>query len=118
MGIERLQSRMLSVLVAIVLSLQLCFAQGSGNASLDVIVRDPSGALVNKAQVQLTTNGRILATAQTNQKGEARFSKISPGRYQIHVEAVGFKPLDSELPVLTPGSNRIEIPLEIDVIKV
>jgi Carboxypeptidase regulatory-like domain len=117
MGIERLQSRVLSVLVAIVLGLQLCFAQTLRNANLDVVVRDPSGALVNKAQVQLTTNGRSQATTQTNQKGEARFNKISPGRYQIHVEAAGFKPQDTEVPELITGSNKIEIALEIDVIK-
>ena len=43
-----------------------CFAQTS--ATLEVVVKDPSGALINKAQVQLIKNGKIHATVQTNQK--------------------------------------------------
>jgi hypothetical protein len=80
------------VLVVVVISSQLGFAQSSSNASLDVVVRDPSGALVNKAQVQLLSNGRQQAATQTNQNGEARFNKLVRGRYLVHVEAPGFKP--------------------------
>ena len=46
-----------------------------------------------------------------------KFNKLTPGRYQIHVEAAGFKPQDVEAITLVPGVNRTEITLEIDVIK-
>jgi Carboxypeptidase regulatory-like domain len=88
------------------------------NASLEVIVKDPSGALINKAQVQLIRNGKLQASAQTNQRGEARFSKVAPGRYQIRVEAAGFKAQDIDELDLSAGSNRKEVSLEIDTIKV
>ena len=114
---DRLQSCAISVLVVVVISSQLAFAQSSGNASLDVVVHDPSGALVNKAQVQLLSNGRQEAAAQTNQNGEARFNKLVPGLYLVQVEAAGFKPQNTEAITLTPGSNRTEIALEIEVIK-
>ena len=114
---DRLQSCAISVLVVVVISSQLAFAQSSGNASLDVVVHDPSGALVNKAQVQLLSNGRQQAATQTNQNGEARFNKLVPGRYLVHVEAAGFKPQNTEAITLTPGSNRTEIALDIEVIK-
>ena len=91
-----------------------CTAQTGG--SLELVVKDPSGALISKAQVQLIKNGRIQSTTQTNQKGEARFSKLIPGSYQLHIEAAGFKPYDVDLDVT--ASSRKEISLEIDVIKV
>ena len=88
------------------------------NGSLEVVVKDPSGALINKAQVQLLRNGKTEATAQTNQRGEARFNKVAPGRYQVHIEAAGFKAQDLNDLDLSAGANRKEISLEIDPIKV
>ena len=88
------------------------------NASLEVIVKDPSGALINKAQVQLVRNGKPQATAQTNQRGEARFNKVAPGRYQVHIEAAGFKAQDIAELDLSAGANEKQVALEIDPIKV
>jgi len=115
MRIERRLIKALSVFACSVLFSTLTFAQVN-NATLDVIVRDPSGALVNKAQVQLVSNAKPQL-AQTNQKGEARFTKLPPGRYQIHIEAVGFKSQDIDGVALAAGPNRTEVSLEIDVIK-
>jgi hypothetical protein len=117
MRIERLQFRAISVLVALLVSYSLGIAQSSSNASLEVVVRDPSGALVNKAQVELLSNGRTQASTQTTQKGEARFNRLPTGRYQIHVEAPGFKPQDIDGFSISSGANRTEIALEIDIIK-
>ena len=94
MRFESLQSRAISVLAALVLAALPCFAQNS--ASLEVIVKDPSGALINKAQVQLLRNGKSQSLSSTNQRGEARFNKVPVGSYNLHVEAPGFKPHDSE----------------------
>src|SRR6185436_17550400 len=113
---KRPRFRAISVLVALCLSIQLCFAQNTANASLEILVRDPSGALINKAQVQLLYSSKPQS-AQTNQKGEARFNKLTPGRYQIHVEAPGFKAYDVDAFSISTGINRTEITLEIDVIK-
>src|ERR1043165_4820298 len=88
------------------------------NATLEVIVKDPSGALINKAQVQLVKNGKPQSLVQTNQRGEARFSKIAPGRYELRIEAAGFKARDLNELDLTAGANRQEVSLEIDPIKV
>ncbi|HEU4870539.1 MAG TPA: carboxypeptidase-like regulatory domain-containing protein, partial [Pyrinomonadaceae bacterium] len=103
------------VLVILLLICLPCFGQTSG--TLDVIVKDPSGALVHKAQVQLVKDGRVQSTAQTNEKGEVRFSKLSFGNYEIRVEAAGFKTQNlTDLNVST--HLRKEVSLEIDVIKV
>ena len=100
----------------LLLCLLPCFVQT--NANLEVIVRDPSGALINKAQVRLVQNGKLVATTQTNQRGEARFNKVAPGRYQVHIEAAGFKEQDVDEFDLSAGANRKEVSLEIDTIKV
>ena len=119
MRVESLHSRAISVFIAMLLTALPCLAQSTqSNASLEVIVKDPSGALVNKAQVQLFRNGKPQSLNSTNQRGEARFNKLPAGRYQIHVEAPGFKAADIEAVDLSLGVHRREVILEIDVIKV
>ena len=116
---ESLHSRAISVLMALVLIVFPCLGQTSAtNATLEVIVKDPSGALINKAQVQLLRNGKPLSLNASNQRGEARFNKIAAGTYQLHIEAPGFKPLDVADVVLATGPHRREVTLEIDAIKV
>lgn len=117
MRVESPHSRVISVLVALVLVCLPCLGQ-STSASLEVIVKDPSGALINKAQVQLIRSGKPQSLVSTNQRGEARFNKIPAGHYQIHIEAPGFKAQDIENVDLATGSQRREITLEIEVIKV
>ena len=116
MRFESLHTRAISVLIALLLSVVPCVAQG--NTSLEVIVKDPTGALINKAQVQLIRNGKSQSLSSTNQRGEARFNKVPAGRYQLHIEAPGFKAQDVEAFELASGSYRREVTLEIDVIKV
>ncbi len=104
------------MLLYLLVCLLPCFVQAS--ATLEIIVKDPSGALVHQAQVRLVQNGKTISSAQTNQRGEARFNKVAPGRYQAHVEAAGFKAQDLDEFGLSAGANRREVSLEIDPIKV
>src|SRR6478672_9076986 len=110
----RLRFRAAASIVSFLFILQICHAQST--ATLEVIVRDPSGALVSKAQVQLLINNKQQSIVQTSQKGEARFNRLQPGPYLIHIEAPGFKTLETTI-TLKPGANLIELPLEIGVIK-
>lgn len=116
MRVDSLQSRAISVLI--VLLLTIAPGLGQSNASLEVIVKDPTGALIGKAQVQLLRNGKPQSLSSTNQRGEARFNKLAAGSYQLHVEAAGFKALDLTDVDLTTGPQRREVTLEIDAIKV
>src|SRR5215475_6475111 len=104
MRFESLHSRATSVLIALLLIVGPCLGQNS--ASLEVVVKDPTGALINKAQVQLLKNGKAQSLSSTNQRGEARFNKLTAGRYQVHIEAAGFKALDLEEVELTSGLQR------------
>lgn len=114
-----LNSRAIGVLIALALFGSLCAAQtkSAGQATLEIVVKDPSGAVIRNARVQLLKDGRPESATQTNQRGEARLTRIAAGRYQIHVEAVGFKERDIDIQDLHPGSNRTEVTLEIDPIK-
>ncbi|HLM24069.1 MAG TPA: carboxypeptidase-like regulatory domain-containing protein, partial [Pyrinomonadaceae bacterium] len=92
MRVESLRFQAVSVFIAVLLIGGPCLGQSaSANASLEVVVKDPTGALVNKAQVQLVRNGKSQSLNSTNQRGEARFNKLPLGHVQIHVEAAGFK---------------------------
>lgn len=117
MLVDRLHYPAISMLIAILLACPLTMVQAQSSASLEVIVRDPTGALVAKAQVQLLSTDKSSLNAQTNQKGEARFNRIAAGKHQLHVEAVGFKSYDIDTLVLNAGANRTEVTMEIDVIK-
>jgi hypothetical protein len=112
-------SRATSVLIALALAASICVGQtqSARDASLEVIVRDPSGALIHNARVQLFKNGKRESTTQTNERGEARFNRVVVGRYQVHVEAPGFKSGDIDILELHAGLNRTEVTLEIEPIK-
>lgn len=112
-------SRVTGVLIAILLVANLCLAQKktAGEASLEIIVKDPSSALVHNAQVQLVRNGRAVAETQTNRNGEARFNRVAPGHYELRVEAAGFKRWEIAALDLHEGANRTEAALEFEVIK-
>jgi hypothetical protein len=114
MRVKSLRRRALSLLVCVLLLCVPGAAQTS--ASFDLVVKDPSGALINKAQVQLIKSGKVQSAAQTNQRGEVRFNKLIPGPYKLHVEAAGFTAIDVDVDV--SGLSRKEVSLEIDVIKV
>src|SRR5258705_3319165 len=120
MPFEALSPRAIGVLMVLVFNSAMCFSQSrtDGYGSLEVVVKDPSGALVNKARVQLLSNGKVQSSAKANQKGEARFNRVAAGHYQIHVEAAGFKSQDLEFAEISPGTNRTELAMEIDIIKV
>ena len=116
MRVESLQSQAISVLIVLLTMISPCL--GQGGASLDVVVKDPTGALIGIAQVQLIRNGKSQSLSSTNQRGEVRFNKVPAGRYQLHIEAPGFKAQDVEAFELASGSYRREVTLEIDAIKV
>src|ERR1051326_5101822 len=110
MLLEALQCRAISVLIALLLTVAPCLAKN--NASLEVIVKDPTGALISKAQVQLLKNGKPQSLSSTNQRGEAPFNKLAGGRHQVPIEAAGFKTLDLTDIELTAGPHRREVTLE------
>ena len=110
--------RAVSLLMSVAFLCGLCVAQirTAPDSTLEIVVKDPSGAVISNAHLLLTRDGKAEATTRTNQKGEARFSHVKAPS-QVHIEAPGFKARDIELTELRDGSNRLELMLEIDPIK-
>ena len=107
---------MKTVLIATVTLILACaaplFAQ---NAELSGLISDPSGRAVSGAAVKL----RYLETGATrtllsNQQGEYSFPALSPGAYDITVEATGFKTIHQSGVVLEVGQRaRLDFPLPV-----
>jgi len=79
----------------LIISLAFCvggFAQAGGSTSeIRGRVTDPNGAVVRGATVTVTDAERGSSrTATTDEEGEYRFLSLTPGTYQLRIEAGGF----------------------------
>jgi hypothetical protein len=93
------------------------WAQRPQAANVGVVVKDPSGAVIPAASVQLTPLERaesVPATAvRSDAQGLATISGVAPGRYRLDVAFEGFEPhLTPEWRIRT-GENRREVTLAI-----
>jgi hypothetical protein len=108
--------QMLSLFMAFATLTTGSLAQTGQEASLRVLVLDPSGAAVVAANLQLKTTGGEQ-TMQTNERGEAVFLRLPAGAYQLKVFADGFVAREFNANLLKNGSNRLEVKLEIEGVK-
>ncbi len=92
---------LLAVLVALVAP--TIFGQET-TAGLQGTVKDPSGAVIVKATVEVTSPALIGAKRmETDQGGNYRFTNLPPGTYTINVTASGFRPYKQENITLAVG---------------
>jgi Carboxypeptidase regulatory-like domain len=78
------------------LLISAAFAQET-TGGLQGTVRDPSGAVVSKAKIELTGTSLVGAKSlETDGSGYYRFSNLPPGTYAISVSAGGFTQLRRE----------------------
>lgn len=94
------------------------FAQQAANATLTGTVADQHGALVPGVKITAThvATGAKRETT-TNSDGIYVFSNMSPGDYELRIEARGFSTKVTKTPVpLKVGQTvTLDVPLEIDV---
>ena len=85
------------------------------SASLNGVVRDPSGAVVANASVGLrNVDTTVERTTVSNDAGNYVFQNITPGRYTLKVTASGFKSKQvSEFVLAVNQTATIDIPLEV-----
>ncbi len=85
----RIAALFFPVLCVLMFSAQRLHAQ---NAALTGLITDPSGAVIQHAQVTLTDQ-RTSAVwkATTNDRGLYSVPNIAPGKYTLDVDALGFK---------------------------
>jgi Carboxypeptidase regulatory-like domain/Peptidase family M1 domain len=78
----------------------LAFCTGAVAATIQGVVRDPSGAVVAKAEV--VVSGAALTTpraAQTNAEGRFSIDGLAPGDYQVSVRAPGFEQFQNSVSI-------------------
>ena len=98
--------------LSILFCCQVTYGQYSSN--LQGQVKDPSGAVVPNAAVQLTNTGTQVsekATADTG--GNYRFNSVAPGDYEVTVTASGFNTAVVKLTLLTGQTVNLPVTLTL-----
>jgi hypothetical protein len=85
-----------------------------GTGSMVGIVSDPSGAVVNDAEIRITnlsTGQRINVT--TNSAGAFNSGALLPGDYKVQVSAQGFSSPEARVTVLLGNTATLNVHLQI-----
>src|SRR5262245_56996048 len=92
----------------------VCLAQSS-TASINGIVRDPSGSVIPAAEVLLTnTQTNVERKATTNDVGGYVFLNILPGQYRLQATKAGFKTSkQSEFTLTVNQTVTFDLTLEV-----
>lgn len=94
----------LLALGAVALAPATIHAQSSGVGTISGTVLDSSGAVVQKATVEITdTDTGVSRTVTTNESGDYAAPFLQPGHYEVVVSAAGFGRNDHKDLVLTVG---------------
>src|SRR5882724_13221443 len=112
----RLTALLIATVVCGLLGSSVVFGQTQSNAAdLQGVVRDQSGAVVSGATVTARNPGtNISKTTTTNQDGSYLIVNLTPGDYEVTVEAPNFK--KSVLPgvTITVGQRAdLDVTLEV-----
>jgi outer membrane receptor protein involved in Fe transport len=99
--------------VFLALSPGRAFAQATGQVT--GVVTDPTGSVVPKAKVELTsTTTSQVRTATTGSDGSYTFALVAPGVYQVRVSMTGFRTnITDEVEVLVNGTTRADVKLVV-----
>jgi hypothetical protein len=82
------------------------------------VVRDPSGAAVPDARVEVVSNATGLArTIATSTNGEFSFSALPAGGYEVSIEAPGFQSTMRHAEVETGTTTRADLTLRVGDVK-
>ena len=83
-------------------------------ATLTGIVKDPSGAVISKAQVRimsLATNSQNTAVTSTD--GTYLVVNLAPGEYLVQVEAPGFQRFEQTVALELGARSRLDVSLAV-----
>src|ERR1019366_3100834 len=109
-------SRILAPVFVLALLVSGAFAQET-TGGLQGIVRDPSGAVVSHAQVELTGSSLVgKKEAETDGSGYYRFANLPPGTYALTITAKGFSTMKREgLDIQVGHLPSVDFKLEVGV---
>src|SRR5262252_8386567 len=84
-------TRIVPLLGLVAIAASLCFGQ---QAALSGYVKDPTGAVVPKATVDIVKKDTAAKWGtSSNDVGYYEFAALPPGPYEIQVDKAGFQPL-------------------------
>jgi hypothetical protein len=103
---------------ALSLGLLICAAstraQLGNSGSIEGVVKDPSGAAIVNATVEIKDPvSGYLRTTNTNSEGAFRFTNVPFNPYHLTVNANGFAAFAQDVEVRSSVPARVEIPLKI-----
>jgi hypothetical protein len=104
-------------LILICLIAASAMAQQPATATLGGIVTDANGALITGAQVSATHKATgVRRETTTDEEGRYALTNLSPGEYEVSIQATGFARKVSEAPIaLQVGQSvTLDTSLEID----
>jgi hypothetical protein len=113
--LRRALSFIFSVSLTLLFATSLSLAQTSGSATLRGVVRDPNGAVIEKASITLTSDAtKEERKTTTTSEGIYQFSALNPGTYTLKIEVSGFKTLEQTGIVLSPSDTRgLDLTLQV-----
>jgi len=114
---KQLKFRLLLAALAALLAWSPAYAQ-EVSAGITGIVADPSGASVAAANVTATDLDRRLNYAtQTNEAGNYALPRVPPGRYEVRVQAEGFRTwVQPEIILEVNQRARIDVTMELGAV--
>jgi len=83
-------------------------------ASIQGDVKDPSGAGVAKAKIELVNTATgVTAVATSDESGNYSFVSLAPGRYKITAESAGFSRSEADVTLLTAQNLNVPITFKV-----
>jgi hypothetical protein len=88
--------------------------QSLSNGAIDGRVQNAQGGALNEVRLTLEAeDGGTARTAVTSRDGTFMFSLLSPGRYVVKLELLGYRPrVIQAVPVVAGESQRLDVTLE------
>jgi hypothetical protein len=105
--------------MALLIFLSLLISQQAANATLTGTIIDQLGAVIAGTKITATqTATGVKREAVSNEQGLYIFSNMTPGEYELRLEATGFAPKVMKAVVLKVGQTvTLDIGLEVPVLK-
>src|ERR1700704_664404 len=110
-------SLLLVTLTVALLSSKDMFSQSASTGALTGVTLDPSGAVLPRAGVHLTSlDGTVAMAASSDEKGLFGFFLLPPGTYELQASKLDFRPVTQKnIQVHVTETLRIELHLELAI---
>ena len=113
----RLRMSGVGMLTAMVLCVAAAASAQVDRATITGIVKDPSDAVIAKAQVKVTSLAtNAVATAVTTNTGSYLVVNLPPGEYLVQVEATGFQRFEQTVALELGARSRLDVTLAVGTV--